>query len=234
MRQRFRDGFILDWQPLAVACAALAAFALLTARVLAGGASAWDRSLFRYLYNGDSDWLEGRTPGQSDGVLSAAAPVFHALADSRGLLVLVAAILVVLIVLRRGRAAAFFAAAVALTAAVPELKQLVGRPSPFPRPHDPSFPSGHATLSMSIAACAVVLVGPRRWRWLAAALGTVLVLAVGVAVIADSGHWPSDVLAGWCLALAWVAVLYAVAGPWLEGSARRKEKISAQHSHAPV
>jgi undecaprenyl-diphosphatase len=234
MRHRSQDGPGFDRLPLAVACAALVAFALFTARALEGGASAWDRALFRYLYNGDSDWLDGRTPGQSDGALKAAAPVMHLLADARGLPLLVAAILVVLIVLRRGKAAAFFAGAVALTAAVPELKQLVGRPSPFPQPHDPSFPSGHATLSMSIAACAVVLVAPGPWRWLVAGLGTVLVLAVGVAVIADSGHWPSDVLAGWCLAVAWVAVLYAVARPWLEGSAGRAEKIGAPQSHAPV
>jgi membrane-associated phospholipid phosphatase len=234
MRHRSQDGSRLDRLPLVVGCAALAAFALLTAQVLEGGASAWDRTLFRYLYNGDSDWLDRGTPGQSDPVLNAAAPVFHVLADSRGLLLLVAAILVVLIVLRRGRAAAFFTVAVALTAAVPGLKQLVGRPSPFPQPHDPSFPSGHATLSMSIAACVVVFVRPGRWRWLAAALGAVLVLAVGIAVISDSGHWPSDVLAGWCLALAWVAVLYAVAGPWLESSAGRERAISAPHSHAPV
>jgi undecaprenyl-diphosphatase len=203
-----------------VATAALAAFALLTAKAAAGGASAWDRALFRHLYSGESDWIGGRTPGQSDRALNAAGPLLHRLADSRALVLLVIAIVVTLIVLRRMRAAAFFTAAVAITALVSPLKQLVERPSPFPLPHDFSFPSGHATLSMAIAA-GVVAVAPGRWRWVAGALGALLVLAVGVAVIADSGHWPSDVLAGWCLALAWVAALYAVAGRWLEGSADR-------------
>jgi undecaprenyl-diphosphatase len=203
-----------------MATAALAAFALLTAKAVAGGSSAWDRALFRHLYSGESDWIGGRTPGQSDRALNAAGPLLHRLADSRALLLLVIAVVVTLIVLRRMRAAAFFTAAVAITALVSPLKELIKRPSPFPLPHDFSFPSGHGTLSMAIAA-GVVVVAPGRWRWVAGVLGALLVLAVGVAVIADSGHWPSDVLAGWCLALAWVAALYAVAGRWLEGSADR-------------
>jgi undecaprenyl-diphosphatase len=219
---------------VAVATAALVAFALLTAEAVAGGASAWDRALFRRLYSGDSDWSDGRTPGQSDRVLNAAGPVLHRLADTRVLPLLVLGIVVTLLVTRRPRAAGFFTAAVAITALVPELKQLIERPSPFPLPHDPSFPSGHATLSMAIAAGVFVLARSGLQRLLAASLGAVLVLAVGVAVIADSGHWPSDVLAGWCLALAWVAALYAVAGRWLEGSAGREERVGVPHSHAPV
>jgi membrane-associated phospholipid phosphatase len=49
----------------------------------------------------------------------------------------------------------------------------------------------------------------------------VFVVAVGVAVIADGGHWPSDVLAGWCLAVAWVVSLRAAAGDPLGHSATR-------------
>jgi len=219
---------------VALAVAALAAFGLLTAKAVTGGASAWDRALFRHLYSGEWDWIGGRTPGQSDPVLNAAEPMLHRLADSRVLLLLFAAIVVALIVLRRVRAAAFLTAAAAVTVLVPELKQLVDRPSPFPLPHDPSFPSGHSTFSMAIAAGVVVVIAPGPWRWLAGALGALLVLAVGVAVIADSGHWPSDVLAGWCLALAWVATLYAVAVRWLGGSAGREERVGVAHSHAPV
>jgi len=219
---------------VAVATAALVAFALLTAKAIAGGASACDRALFRYLYSGDSNWIGGRTPGQSDRVLNAAEPLFHRLADTRVLPLLVVGIVVTLLVTRRPRGAGFFTAAVAITALVPGLKRLIERPSPFPLPHDPSFPSGHATLSMAIAAGVFVLVRSGPQRLLAAALGAVLVLVVGVAVIADGGHWPSDVLAGWCLALAWVAVLYAVAGRWLEGSAGREDRVGVPHSHAPV
>jgi undecaprenyl-diphosphatase len=198
-----------------VATAALALFGLLTASVVTRGPSSWDRQLFRHLYSGESDWGGGRTPGQSDPALNAAEPFLHRLLDARVLLVLAAVVIATLVVLKRRRAAAFFTAGLAVTGLVPVLKPLVDRPSPFPLPGDPSFPSGHATLSMAIAAGVVAVLARGRWRWLAGAAGAVLVLAVGVAVIADSGHWPSDVLAGWCLALAWVAALSALAGRWL-------------------
>jgi membrane-associated phospholipid phosphatase len=213
---------------LGTAITGLAAFGLLTANVVAVGASGWDRALFRHLYSGESDWIGGRTPGQSDRVLNGAEPILHRLAEGRVLLLLVVAIVVTLVLMRRARAAAFFTAAVAITAVVSPLKQLVARPSPFPLPHDPSFPSGHATLSMAVAAGVVAVLGPGRWRWVAGALGALLVLAVGVAVIADSGHWPSDVLAGWCLALAWVAVLTAVFGHRIDRSPARDPRLRAQ------
>jgi membrane-associated phospholipid phosphatase len=217
---------------LGAAVTALATFALLTAYVLARGASAWDRALFRQLYSGEYPWNGVRTPGQSNPVLNGAEPILHRLVETRVLLLVVVAIVVMLVLVKGVRAAAFFTAAVAITALVSPLKQLVGRPAPFPLPNDPSFPSGHATLSMAVAA-GVFAVLTGRWRWVAGALGALFVLAVGVAVTADSGHWPSDVLAGWCLALAWVALLYAVAGRWLERSARREDRLAA-HSRAAV
>ena len=81
-------------------------------------------------------------------------------------------------------------------------------PIPYASPHmrGPSFPSGHATLSMALAA--VVLIVVRGWGRLAVAVaGLLVVTAVGVAAVIAGGHWPSDVVAGWSLALAWVNVL---------------------------
>jgi membrane-associated phospholipid phosphatase len=213
---------------LGAAIIALAAFALLTANVVAFGASGLDRALFRQLYSGESDWRGGRTPGQSDRVLNGAEPIFHQLAEARVLLLLVVAIVVTLVLVKRVRAAAFFTAAVSITVLVSPLKELVARPSPFPLPHDPSFPSGHATLSMAVAAGVVAVLAPGRWRWVAGVLGTLLVLAVGVAVIADSGHWPSDVVAGWCLAFGWVAVLSVLFGHRIDGSPARGSRRRAQ------
>jgi membrane-associated phospholipid phosphatase len=37
------------------------------------------------------------------------------------------------------------------------------------------------------------------------------VATIGLAVVAEQGHWPSDVLAGWTLALPWVAPLASLA-----------------------
>jgi membrane-associated phospholipid phosphatase len=228
-------------KPSLLLAAAVSAFgfALLTANVLADGPSGWDRLLFRHLYSGESDWVGGSTPGQSNPVLNAAEPILYQLADARVLVLFAASVIVTLLVRGRVRAAVFFSAAVAVTGLVPVFKELVDRPSPFPTPGEPSFPSGHATGSMAAAAGIVVLIAFRRWRWLAGALGALVVVAVGIAAVADSGHWPSDVLAGWCLALAWVFVLSAAVGhrlersPAVDGSAAEPRAAPPANARSP-
>jgi undecaprenyl-diphosphatase len=190
--------------------------------------------LFRHLYNGESDWLGGSTPGQSNPVLNAAEPVLHQLADARVLVLLAGSVIVALLARGRVREAVFFSAAIAVTGLVPLLKELVDRPSPFPTPGQPSFPSGHATGSMAAAAGIVVLIASRRRRLLAGALGALLVVGVGIAVIGDSGHWPSDVLAGWCLALAWVFVLSAAVGQRLHRSSAVDHSVADGRGAPPA
>ncbi|GAU81143.1 phosphatase PAP2 family protein [Bosea sp. BIWAKO-01] len=84
-----------------------------------------------------------------------------------------------------------------------------------------SFPSGHAFLS------AVVLLGIAGFIGLASrhrditrlsiGLAWVLMLLIGVSRIYLGVHWPSDVLAGWCLGIAWSSLSLALAG---QGMAR--------------
>jgi membrane-associated phospholipid phosphatase len=204
--------------------------ALLAAKVALGGTFAWDRFLFRHLYSGESDWPGGTTPGQTHGVLHAALPTVYRLADARGLLLLIAVVVAVLVLLRLVRAAAFFTTAIAVAALVPILKEIFDRPSPFPLPDDPSFPSGHAAASMAIVAGLVAVLPPTRWRLVAVTVGAIFAVAVGVSVIADGGHWPSDVLAGWCLSLGWVAMLRAVAGASLARSGARSTNLDPADS----
>ena len=97
------------------------------------------------------------------------------------------------------------------------IKRLVARPRPALwasiRPeHTFSFPSGHAMDTAAIAAALVFLVwGSRRrgWVW---ALAPLFALAVGWARVYLGVHNPSDVLAGWAAAVAWVAAVQLVAG----------------------
>jgi undecaprenyl-diphosphatase len=70
-----------------------------------------------------------------------------------------------------------------------------------------SFPSGHAMQSMAICAIAVCLGWGTRARWPLVALAVVVVLVVGVSRVYLEAHYPSDVAAGWCASLAWVAGL---------------------------
>jgi len=73
-----------------------------------------------------------------------------------------------------------------------------------------SFPSGHATATMALALC-LVLVVPARWRPTAAVVGAAFSLAVTFSLLTLGWHYPSDVLGGFLVAatftLAGVAVL---------------------------
>jgi membrane-associated phospholipid phosphatase len=71
------------------------------------------------------------------------------------------------------------------------------------------FPSGHALRSMAAAAAFAVVAWPTRWRWLVLLAGIATVLVVGLAVVYHEWHLVSEVLGGWCIAVAWVA------GTWL-------------------
>jgi membrane-associated phospholipid phosphatase len=93
----------------------------------------------------------------------------------------------------------------------------------------PSFPSGHATASMSLALAAV-LVAPRAYRPIVSALGVVYTVGVGLALPILGWHYPSDVAGGYLLAGAWSLIALAAerkaAQRWPEpgtirGAARR-------------
>lgn len=67
-----------------------------------------------------------------------------------------------------------------------------------------SFPSGHAMASAALAGCACVLAWPTRWRAPVMAGSAVYVPAIGATRVYLGVHFPSDILAGWCVSLAWV------------------------------
>jgi membrane-associated phospholipid phosphatase len=71
-----------------------------------------------------------------------------------------------------------------------------------------SFPSGHATASLSLALCAV-LVAPARFRPLVAALGAVFSIAVTFSLLALGWHFPSDVVGGYIVVGTWTALAVA-------------------------
>lgn len=71
-----------------------------------------------------------------------------------------------------------------------------------------SFPSGHATIAMSIAVT-LVLVTPARLRWLSALLGSGYAAATGVAVLTVGWHRPSDAVGAWLVVGAWTGIVLA-------------------------
>lgn len=84
----------------------------------------------------------------------------------------------------------------------------------YPRPQDFSFPSGHAMMSMSLAATLIILVWGSRWVWLLLPLSAVYVVAIGWTRLYLGVHYPSDVLAGWMLAIAWVIGMAVLVKPY--------------------
>ncbi len=68
-----------------------------------------------------------------------------------------------------------------------------------------SWPSGHATASMSLALCFVLVVGPRL-RPAAALLGAAYAVGVGYSLVAAGWHLPSDVLGGYLVAASFTLI----------------------------
>lgn len=86
-----------------------------------------------------------------------------------------------------------------------------------------SFPSGHATLSAVafLTLGALMARGQQNGRVKALVLGgaILLTLLVGFSRIYLGVHWPTDVLAGWCLGAAWAALWWLILRR-VEGSGR--------------
>ncbi|WP_433862045.1 phosphatase PAP2 family protein [Streptomyces sp. L7] len=103
------------------------------------------------------------------------------------------------------------------------LKVIVDRPRPeatslahayVPAQVDGSFPSGHTAFVLALAFAAWFLFRETRWRWLVVVLGAAATVIVGVAVVSDGLHYPTDVLASivWALAMAPAARVIVVDG----------------------
>ena len=102
------------------------------------------------------------------------------------------------------------------------LKAVFARPRPdlalqAARVFTASFPSGHASLSAIVYLTMGALLAraqssatsPFFSRWLP------LSVLIGVSRIYLGVHYPTDVLAGWCIGLAWATACWVVA-EWLE------------------
>jgi membrane-associated phospholipid phosphatase len=132
---------------------------------------------------------------------------------------------------RRWREALFLVGSIGGTVALSSLtKVLVKRPSIEAGPADYSFPSGTAAWGAAVAAAAALLVSSPRARALVALGGAAFVLAYSAVITWEEWHYASDVLAGWCLALAWTALLGSV---FLRGVACQDRSVAAVSGAGP-
>jgi undecaprenyl-diphosphatase len=169
-------------------------FAALAAQVTDGSGPGWDGPVTRLLSRLGEPPVPTGTQRIVDNSHSAGA-------------VLLLGLLLLLAVRKRFRDALFVTAAVAGVAIFEPLFKGAFERQPPGDAEGFSFPSGSAMASMTIVATVVVLVWPTRARWLVVLAGAAFVFAFGAAIVILRWHYPSDVIAGWCVALVWVSAL---------------------------
>jgi undecaprenyl-diphosphatase len=134
----------------------------------------------------------------------------------QGVIVIDMLVVLVLLGFRRWREATFAAVAFSGSALLNlGTKQFFQRDRPTLwqsiSPEDTfSFPSGHAMGSMTLALVVILLAWPTRWRWPVTLLAATFVVLVGYSRVYLGVHFPSDILAGWMAAIAWVVGVYLV------------------------
>jgi membrane-associated phospholipid phosphatase len=79
-----------------------------------------------------------------------------------------------------------------------------------------NFPSGHVVYITSLCGLLGWFALARGHRTTFAAM-LLLIIAMGPLRILDGAHWPSDVLAGYALGLAWTITVLVIGLPWATG-----------------
>lgn len=134
---------------------------------------------------------------------------------------LIALVVIIVALTRRNlRLALFLVISVELSGLVTEaVKTTANRPRPaeaMVNAASSSFPSGHAVGVMvgvlALLTVAWPVVDARYRPWLAA-LGGVVIVAIGVGRVVLNVHHPSDVVAGWALGYAWFVACVLLVPP---------------------
>lgn len=143
-------------------------------------------------------------------------------------LITVAAVIYLLLIRMRANAVLVIASVGGGMLLSTALKLVFDRTRPDLVPHavhvyTASFPSGHAMLSavtyLTLGALLARVQPDRRVKAYLLLIAVLVTLSVGVSRIYLGVHWPTDVLAGWCLGAAWAMLCWLVA-LWLQRRGR--------------
>jgi undecaprenyl-diphosphatase len=211
---RRQEGLVLFVALIVVA--ALFVFARVTDEMLEGGTRDFDEWLLRRLRDPDQP---GRPIGP--GWLIELATDITAL-GGRAMLVLVIVLVLGYLALDRKFGAMWLVIAAASGGGLLStgLKYLVARERPDVVPHivsviSPSFPSGHSMLAavvyLTLGALLARVAERRRVRTYFIAAAFLLTGLVGGSRVYLGVHYPTDVLAGWALGLAWALLCWLIA-----------------------
>jgi membrane-associated phospholipid phosphatase len=179
-----------------VALLAVVAFAAVTVLVEVSGTVHWDRIVMNHL-----ELLFGKASSTEMNTVWYMSFVVPALGGLAAIVCLAAA---------RFRQAVLWVLVVGgLLAADPLLKEVFRRPAISRLPGDYSFPSGSAMVSMGVAVL-FVLTLHNWWRVAGAVVAAAFVVTFGAMIVEAQWHYPSDVIGGWLVAIAWVASSWLV------------------------
>ncbi len=167
--------------------------------------------------------------------LDRVAVTLTKLGGFKGIFPVTVVISLVLLYLRRWRSLAFLLTTLLGSRLIEtQAKELLHRV----RPHlweslspksNYAFPSGHATASMTFVVALVILTWGTRWCWLMLSLGSTFVVAIAWTRLYLGVHFPSDILAGWMVALAWAIGVSVVLKPHLfKPSSVSEEKLTVK------
>jgi undecaprenyl-diphosphatase len=144
-------------------------------------------------------------------------------------LLLVAAVGYLLLIRKREQALLVLVAVLGGVAVNSLLKLAFGRPrqdlfAAAARVFTASFPSDHAALSaityMTLAALLARTIASRAVRIYLIAVAITLVVLVGISRVYLGVHYPTDILAGWCIGSAWALACWTIMARLRPGSAR--------------
>lgn len=154
------------------------------------------------------------------GPLGLTFAFFTWIGDAKGFYIEIG-IFAAILILNRG--AWLFAAGATLTGGWYEaISHVILRPRPtsaqvlhvYETPGASSYPSGHSMFIVTVTVVLMVGLGyrylPRRAYPVAWALAALIVAANGIARIYTGAHWPTDVLGGVLIAIAWLALLASI------------------------
>lgn len=194
----------------------LLAFGFIADEVMEGSTTTLDQTII-LLFRSGSDSLSG--PIGPPWVREMARDITSL--GSIAVLGIVSFVVVAYLLLARSRAAAVLVlvAVVGGVAINSLLKIQFARPRPdlfvpAAKVFTASFPSGHAAYSaityMTLAALLARMTECRRLRYYFVAVAVTLTFMIGVSRVYLGVHYPTDVLAGWCIGSAWALICWAI------------------------
>lgn len=187
----------------------LVGFAVLVETVLDGEMATFDAAVL----TGLRDLADPSRPLGPDWLRATFTEITH-LGGTVALTLTTLAVVGLLLFERKYPAATLVAFAVVGGTLLSSLLKLgIDRPRPGLVPHlvevtSPSFPSGHAMLSAVVYLTLGALLARFEFarpvtRLYVMAVAVTMTLLIGFSRVFLGVHWPSDVLAGWCLGAAW-------------------------------